>query len=141
MIILDTSVIIKIIHNRINLAQLKKSISEAETFGVSSISLYEIYFGLYQIRFKKDGQINQEKWDNELRIIKLIEDKLEVIEFNSKAAQLSAEIFNLLRSKGETIELFDCMIAGNMKAFGYRNILTTNENHFLRISDIDVHLI
>jgi len=141
MIILDTSVIIKIIHNRINLAQLKKTISQTEIFGISSISLYEIYFGLYQIKFKKDGQINQEKWDKELRIIKLVEEKLKVIEFNAKAAQLSAEIYNLLRSKGETIELFDCMIAGNMKAFGYRKILTTNEKHFSRISDMDVHLI
>ncbi len=141
MIILDTNVIIKIIHNKLNLAQLKEKILETEIFGISSISLYELYFGLYKIKYRKDKQINQEKWDNELRIIKLIEDKLEVIEFDSKSAQLSAEIYHLLRSKGEIIELFDCMIAGNMKAFGHKSIITTNSKHFSRISEINVHLI
>ena len=141
MIILDTSVIIKIIHSKVNLAQLKEKVPKTEIFGISSISLYELYFGLYQIKFRKDGKINQEKWENELKIIKLIEDKLEIIKFNAKSAQLSAEIYNLLRSKGETIELFDCMIAGNMKAFGYRDIITTNMKHFTRISDIETILI
>ncbi len=141
MIILDTNVIIKLIHKKINLAQLKKKISETELFGISSISIYELYFGLYQIKFRKDRQINQEKWDNEFRIIKFLEDKLEVIDFNSKSAQLSAEIYHLLRSKGETVEIFDCMIAGNMKAFGFKSIITTNSKHFSRISDLNIHSI
>ena len=138
MIILDTNVIIKIIHNKLNLEKLKRKVPEEEIFVISSVSLYELYFGLYQLKFNKRISLNQTKWDKEIQSIHLIEEKLDILPFNSKSAENSAKLFNDLRFRGTMIEIFDCMIAGIMKAFGIKKILTTNIKHFKIIPGIEI---
>ena len=138
MIILDTNVIIKIIHNEVNLENLNRKVSETEIFGISAISLYELYFGLYQLKCNKEITLNQVKWEKELQSIRLIEKKLEIIPFNSKSAEISAELFNNLRFQGKIIELFDCLIAGTMKAFDINKIITSNIKHFKLIPDLEI---
>ena len=138
MIVLDTSVIVKIIHNKVNLSKLREKVAESEVFGISSISLYEIYFGLYQLKYNKEIKLNEEKWDKELKVIRSIEENLEILHFNPKSAEISAELFNLLRYQGKMIELFDCMIAGNMKAYQVTQIITTNIKHFEKIPDLEI---
>ncbi|MHA1672044.1 MAG: type II toxin-antitoxin system VapC family toxin [Promethearchaeota archaeon] len=138
MIILDTNVIIEIIHNRLNFEKLKLKVPETEVFGISTISLYELYFGLYQLKFDKAITLNQAKWDVEIQSIRLIEEKLEIFPFNSKSADFSAELFNRLRFQGKMIEIFDCMIAGIMNAFDIKKIITTNIKHFKLIPGLEI---
>lgn len=138
MIILDTNMIIRLIHKKIDLSDLKKRIHDQETFGISAISMYELYFGLYQLKYRKHITLIQQKWEKELKSIRRIEKMLEILPFTSKSAEISADIYNLLRSKGEEIDIFDCMIAGTIKTNGLTQILTTNKKHFQKIPGIEI---
>jgi len=138
MILLDTNILIRILHNKISFIELKNKVSTQEKFGTTAISLHEIYFGLFQLKYRKDITLNTTKWEEEFNSIKSVENKLIILAFNSKAAEISSELFNILRYQGDMIDIFDCMIAGNIKAYGFTQIINTNKKHFQKIPDLEV---
>ncbi|MHA1109621.1 MAG: type II toxin-antitoxin system VapC family toxin [Promethearchaeota archaeon] len=133
MIIIDTNVAISIIHEKISISDLKRLVMDEEIVAITAPTMYELYFGLFKLKRKKGIKLNLKKWNQELKAIEKISIVLPVLPYTLNSAKISADLYTKLISKGQIIELFDCMIAGTALSHDFSRILTTNIKHFDRI--------
>jgi predicted nucleic acid-binding protein len=113
-----------------------KNLGPNATLAITSPSMYELYSGIYLVQYGKKAKKSQSFIDAEIRGLDRIKKALIQVEFSTESAKLGAEIFYRLCSKGETIDLFDCMIAGTILSHGDCEIITKNVNHFQRIEGL-----
>lgn len=137
MIVIDTTVAISIIHQKISNLQFKKIITTEENIVITAPSMYEIYYGLFKLKRKKGQNINEKKWNQELVSIQKLSKVLSVLPYTLESARISADIYTELVSKGISIDLFDCFIAGTALSHNYNRILTENVKHFERIPNFN----
>ncbi len=138
MIYLDSDIAIDWMHGEITREVILAKVGNKEKLAITAPSLYEIYQGIYIMKWSKkmrgkDAEINQEQVAIERLRQVLIE-----IPWNGNAAQKSAEIYHALAANGESLDVFDCMIAGTIIARGEGKLLTRNITHFKRISELQV---
>lgn len=138
MIIIDTDVAIGVLHGKINIEQFSKLLSSSDQLAISSLSIYEIFFGYNMWKYSKKAKKSSKSLDKELRSIDKLISQLIEIKFDGRAAFKSSEIYHKLSSKGQKIEIFDCMIAGSMIVNGVRKIITNNVKHYSKILDLEV---
>jgi len=138
MIVLDSDIAISLLHKQISIETLISHIKENEILTISSLTVYELYFGLYKLKRTKGVSLNLPKWQQELNGIEKLTKILPILDFNYQSAKLSADIYTNLVSKGKTIGLFDCMIASVVIAHGGRGIITGNKKHFERIENLEI---
>nr|MDO8083913.1 PIN domain-containing protein [Candidatus Sigynarchaeum springense] len=138
MLYLDTSVAIGWMHGDFTVEKLLSKVNASERLAITSISMYEIYAGLFMIQFMKKFKKAKSSIDKEADSIQKLEKTLIQVEFSAKAARKSAELYFSLVGAGEKIDLFDCMIAGTILSRGEKDILTRNVDHFSRIKELNI---
>jgi len=98
---------------------------------ISVISLYELYYGAYYAKTKKN-----EYFEREMMFIEKLMQRFSVLSLPVKA-DCYGKIKNDLRQRGELVDEFDMIIAG--QALEDELILVTeNVKHFNRIPDLKV---
>ncbi|MEX2681945.1 MAG: type II toxin-antitoxin system VapC family toxin [Candidatus Sigynarchaeota archaeon] len=138
MLYIDTSVAIGWMHGDFTVEQLLSKVDASERLAITSISMYEIYAGLYTIQFVKKFKKAKAIIDKETASIQRLEKALVQVDFTTKAARKGAELYFSLAGAGESIDLFDCMIAGTILSRGDSDILTGNADHYSRITGLNV---
>ena len=63
---------------------------------------------------------------------------MEVFSLSFKEAEIAAEIYELLKSRGQLIDDNDILIIGIMLSNGINQIITKNIKHFEKIEEINV---
>lgn len=134
MIFLDSTFLIQLIR-RNDEAINKLKLLKDQSIITSVINIYEIWLGFYKNKMINSNQ--DYKQIIEERITKLT-DSLQILEFNKLTARLSAEIGGLLLADGKDIGDKGSIIAGIMKSYGIKFIITANVQHFERVKDLIV---
>ena len=138
MLYLDTNVAIGLMHGDFEIEKLISKARPNDCLAITSISMYEIYSGLFILQYMKKSKKSKTYIDKEAESIERLKNALIQVDFSTKAAKKSSELYFSLASSGETIELFDCMIAGTILAQGDKDVLTQNVDHFIRIKELNV---
>ncbi|TXT59514.1 MAG: putative Ribonuclease VapC [Promethearchaeota archaeon] len=135
MIFLDTDICIDILHGKYSLSSFIETFSSQEKFGITSLSVFELFIGFYKLRFGKNKIIEKNLNIERKSIEKLIQG-LYIFPLNEKAAKLAAKIFRKIEATGKSLDPFDCLIASIILSNDYCNILTRNIKLFQRIDGI-----
>jgi tRNA(fMet)-specific endonuclease VapC len=98
-----------------------------ENIGYSIISLAELYFGAY----------NSEQIDKNLQAIQIVQQKLSLVNFNDKSAQLFGMIKAKLKQQGNLIMDADILI-GSIAQANELILVTNNTKHFQRILNLQL---
>lgn len=98
---------------------------------MSVISLYELYYGAYYAKEKKE-----EYFEREMKMIKKDLEKFTVVSLPEEAIGY-AKIKNQLRKRGKLIDEFDMIIAGQALDENLV-VITDNLEHFERIDGLKV---
>lgn len=126
MVCLDSDIIISFLKNNKDAIEKIKELQEnEEEISTTSINSFEVYRRF--VNYKKDSIDRFEKFLSNIKIIN----------FNLNSSKKAAEIFEELKSKGETLDLADVMIAAVAIA-NNETLITGNINHFKRISELKI---
>ena len=98
---------------------------------MSVISLHELYYGAYYA-----GEKKEEYYEREMKMIDKDLEKFSVLSLPEKAIGY-AQIKNQLRKKGQLIDEFDMLIAGQALDENLI-VITDNLDHFERIDGLKV---
>lgn len=124
MVLLDSDIIIDFLKNNKEIVDKILDLQKKEeNITTTSISCFEIYRGF--INFKKDSIDRFERFLSNIKII----------DFDKDSSFKAAEIFEVLKSRGEILDLADIMIASIVITNNER-LLTNNINHFKRIPEL-----
>jgi len=134
MIFLDTSSAIHILNGN---ESLKNVIDKFRTdkFGITSPTIFELYHGIYKLRFLKK-KIPEQNFENLLEDLEDFIKQLHVFSLNERAANLGAKIHMELKGKGQEIDVFDCLIAAIIITNDFKQIITRNQKHFEKIKEL-----
>lgn len=126
MYLLDTDMIIYSLNGNSNVI---KNISQhrKDPKAISVITYGELIYG---------AQKSERKISN-LAKVHSLKEIFPVIDISSSIMDTFGELKVNLEQHGNIIDDFDLLIASTAIAFGY-TLVTNNENHFKRISDLDV---
>lgn len=128
-VVLDTTVLIDVIRGNEKAIQTLEELRKTGVMHTTAVNVYEVLRGI------KRMEKNQEVHMNALR---LLLNNLYVLPFNLEAAEITAQIYANLARKGFFIDEADYMIAGCCLGNGIGAIVTRNEKHFGKISDLKV---
>lgn len=120
-IFLDTSACIEILRGKQPHASLKQ-----RKFLISSVVEAGLWAGVYHAG-----------GSHERRKVEKLLDAVEIVPFDSAAAEATGKVLGTLARRGEKIGDFDSQIAGHALALGAA-VLTKNPNHFLRIEELQL---
>jgi tRNA(fMet)-specific endonuclease VapC len=123
--LLDTNICIYFINGKFGLKEKLRSIKKENRF-ISEITLAELKFGVHNSGSPKKNQDALSDFLTGVQIIPI---------FN--ALDLYASEKARLRKRGEPIDDFDLLIGVSAIAYGMI-LVTNNESHFGRISNIDI---
>ncbi len=127
MIGMDTTAIIDLFKGDKNLIKL---LEKTKTPVVSTQMNYlELMFGL---DISKGDHIREMEYYDELF------EEVHTLPLNKEASKKAAKIFWNLKRSGNTIDKFDCIVAGILLSSGIDKIITRNVKHFEKISGIKV---
>ncbi len=125
--ILDTDIMIDMFRDD---KQVMKKVGQLKNkevvLGTTSINTFELYRGNTLLSSKSDPEA-----------LGQLLSYLQIYSFSFYASKKAAEILNLLKSKGEVIELPDIMIASICIA-NNQPLLTRNIKHFSRIDGLQL---
>lgn len=122
--ILDSDIIIDFLKNDKKVVEKILKIKETEELKTTSINTFEILKGFFALNKKEDK-------------IKEFINNLNVLDFDFKASEISAEIFDELRKKGEIIDALDLFIS-SIAIANDEKLFTRNTQHFKRISKLNL---
>lgn len=132
MIILDSTACIDYLEGNKELKNLLDN--QIDIFGITTISVYEIFIGLERTKRKK----SVERYEDLMRNWNKLIFNMQIISLGFKEAMKSSEIYDQLSSKGQLIEDNDILIAGIMLSNGINKIITRNKRHFDRIESLEI---
>lgn len=121
--ILDSDVIINFLRKDHETIRKILALQNIEELSTTSISTFEVLRGLSKLNKIEEGR----KFLVNLRIF----------DFDFKASEKAAEIFEELRKKGETIDALDLMIA-SIVIVNNETLMTKNTGHFERMSGLKI---
>jgi tRNA(fMet)-specific endonuclease VapC len=124
--ILDTTVLIDVLRGYAP-AQKKIQILEQEyrPLQTTTITVFELFQDMQQLSEEKQ------------HAIKNLLASLQIIPFDSLAAEEAGIIRAKLQQKGNILDPEDCMIAGIVRSH-HQTLLTTNVKHFNRIPELQI---
>jgi tRNA(fMet)-specific endonuclease VapC len=126
MVCLDTDVIVNFLRNEKETVNLFRNLTKGgHLLKTTTINGFELWKGVYHDTTKKDSS----------EAVERILEKLERMSLDDDSSKKAAEIFELLASRGETIDLLDIMIA-SIAIVNNEPILTHNKKHFKRIPEV-----
>jgi predicted nucleic acid-binding protein len=120
MIALDTTALIDILRGKLPLSQI---CSSNEIYCTTSINLLELQVGLS---------------DKQMQACMQLTESLHILPFTKDCAIKTSEIIQKLSKKGTEIGRFDTMIAACILTHNVTKIITKNQKHFSKISQLDV---
>jgi tRNA(fMet)-specific endonuclease VapC len=121
----DTDFLINVLNDEPKVRNLVNELDDNKEYFTTSISLFELLAGAYQLSKKK------------LEAAQLLLSRFHILEFNRFAADEAARIYADLRKKGKEIPMRDAMIAGIVKVNGC-SLITRDTNHFKRVPSLKV---
>ena len=122
--LLDTNAVIRILNGDAQVVRRFRQHNAAE-IGVSSVVLYELYFGAF-------------KGSRSARTTQSMDDlDFEVVDFNGDDARVAAEVRAILTAAGNLIGPYDILIAGQALARDL-TLVTHNTREFSRVSGLRV---
>lgn len=124
--LLDTDTLIYWLKGNKNIEQKALAIGLEHT-AYSIISHAELYFGAY----------NSEQKDKNLQAIKIVKEKITLVDFNTESAQLFGMLKADLKQQGNIIMDADIMIA-SIALSNKLTLVTNNERHFNRIQRLKI---
>lgn len=125
MICLDTNVVIAVLNDRTSpaLARIEAAISAGDTLAISSIVLYELWYGAAKsARPQRNAQ----------RITDFLAGPIEVLPFESADAEEAGEIRAALERAGTPIGPYDVLVAAQARRRDAL-LVTANEREFARV--------
>lgn len=128
-IVLDTTALIHILKKDENLIKKIQEIKDRSILHTTSINIYEIMRGMKLLR--KDKEIH-------LNALNVLMTNLNIVQFDSDAAEKASSVYADLRKKGITIDPADYMIVGCCLSNDINAIITKNEKHFKEIEELQV---
>ena len=137
MIFLDTSSIIEILNGNNSLENLINKFKE-NSFGITTPSIFELYHGIYKLNLLKK-KISKQKYNELLNDLEQFINQLTIFSLDEIAANLAAKIHIQLKSKGQEIDIFDCLIAAIILTNNFNEIITQNQKHFEKIEKLKIY--
>lgn len=137
MIFLDTSSAIEILNGKILLVDLLTQFKN-EIFAITSPSVFELYHGIYKLKFLKK-KISKHEFTKLKTGLKDFISQLEVFPLDQNAANYAAKLHVQLKGKGHEIDIFDCLIASIILTNSYKKLLTENRKHFIYIQELKIY--
>lgn len=128
MVCLETDFLIALMRkNRSALEKLQELVSKGERLATTPITAAELFRGAY----------TSERIDENLRKVRGILSRLDLLDFNVAASDIYGQISSELERKGEPIGEFDALIASIALAHNER-VVTRNVKHFSRVRGLEV---
>lgn len=124
--LLDTDALIYWLKGNKNIEQKALNVG-LNRLGYSIISHAELYFGAY----------NSEQKEKNLAAIQIVQQKLTLVNLDTKSAQLFGSIKADLKRQGNIIMDADIMIA-SIAISNKLTLITNNEKHFERITELKI---
>ncbi|MGQ4834516.1 MAG: type II toxin-antitoxin system VapC family toxin [Candidatus Asgardarchaeia archaeon] len=125
-VILDTDILIGLLRGKRDILRQIKLLDEKDAiFATTSINEFELYYGAYKSKFKKEN----------LRSVRALLQNLEILPFVYPATEIAGRIFSELSKEGKLIEVRDLFIASIAIATN-GTLLTSNVKHFKRINGL-----
>lgn len=122
---LDTNICIYVIKNKPETVLLNLQRHEPKDICISSITYAELVHGVEKSQAVEKNRV----------ALALLLSNIEVLDFNSLAAECYGKIRADLEKAGTPIGPLDMMIAGHAKSLGY-TVVTNNTKEFVRIKDL-----
>lgn len=107
-------------------ASFNRAIRKGERLYVPSITVHELWFGV-----AKSRQVHV----NAFNLTQFLKHPFEVLNFDSKDAQIAGEIRAALAQRGTPIGPYDVLIAGQALARGL-TLVTANTREFSRVKGL-----
>lgn len=104
-------------------------------FGIITPSIFELYHGIYKLKFLKKNISNQ-KFEKLSKELETFIKQFNIYSLTENAANVGAKIHMQLKGKGQEIDIFDCLIAAIVISSGFKEIITNNQDHFQRIEGL-----
>ena len=137
MIFLDTSSAIEILNGDVTLENVLIKF-KTDKFGITSPSIFELYLGIYKLKYLKK-KISKQEYRRLYEDLEKFINRLDVFSLDENAANLGAKIHMQLKGKGQEIEIFDCLIAAIIITNEFKEVITNNRKHFEKIKGLVVH--
>ncbi|TFG01642.1 MAG: type II toxin-antitoxin system VapC family toxin [Promethearchaeota archaeon] len=137
MIFLDTSSAIQILKGDPSIREAYEKY-KTNQFGITTPSIFELYNGIYKVKYLKK-KISKENYKKLHEDLDLLINESNVYPLDEKAARLGAKFHVQLKSKGQEIDVFDCLIAAVIINNGFKEIITNNQKHFEKIKTLIVY--
>lgn len=131
MIVLDTTVLIDLTKNKVDITTKLNLLEQEHPFYTTQINMFELMRGVYAL---KDSAIRETK----INLWRKLFSSIHLLDMNAHAAFEAAKIAGTLQREGQLIEDSDCLTAGIALANGITTILTRNTDHFSRIKGLMV---
>ena len=119
-VFLDTSTLIDMLDGSAPAIKAVGRLAEEGGLYTSTINIYEMQKGVMGRRGEKE----------QLHAIEEITANLNVLPFDSRAAEAAAKAYSALRAKGKPVSEVDYLIAGVCISNGITAIVTNNKRHF-----------
>lgn len=127
MVCLDSDIIIDFLRkDRAATAKIMALRKSNEKITTTSVNAFELFKGLPDLS-------EQSRYD----AAEIFLNHIKLFKFTLFSAKKAAEIFNTLKSRGESIELTDIMIA-SVCIENQESLLTRNTQHFSRIKELQL---
>ena len=124
MVCLDSDIIIDVLRNEKKIVEKIMRLRETILLTTTSINTFELFKGSFYTRDEEEKS----------GIMKFLIG-IKLLSFNFKASKKAAEIFEILRNKGKSMELADIMIA-SIAITNNESLLTKNTRHFSKIPEL-----
>ena len=134
-VLIDSNMVIGFLKNDITIvSKIDDYVSNKIPIFISSISIYEVYYGIIANLYLKGGKPG--KVPELLEIYKKFISKCGVLNFNKEAAESAADIYAKSQSKGEAIKEKDCQIAAIALTHGISEVFTQDIKDFSKINEL-----
>lgn len=128
MVCLETDFLVALIRKDPSaIAKLRKLVENGEKLATTPINAAELFKGAYRSK----------NMDENLRRVRGILSRLDLLEFNLAASDIYGQITSELERKGEPIGEMDALIASIALAHNER-VVTRNVKHFSRVRGLEV---
>lgn len=124
---LDTNICIYIIKHKPESVFRYLQKHDPSEICISSITYAELIYGVEKSKFVERNRV----------ALTIMLANIDIIDFDSKAAESYGKIRSELEKKGNIIGQLDMMIAGHAKSLGYI-VVTNNTKEFKRVSGIRI---
>ena len=127
MVCFDTDIIVNFLRNEPKAVRIiNKLIESEEQISTTTINSFELWKGAY--RSKKE---------NAKEVVETFLNNIGLLPLDKESSKKAGEIFELLASKGETVDALDVMIS-SIALSNNEEILTLNKKHFERIPNLKI---